>query len=166
MRCCLTSWLSKKQTALAISTTKAKYVSAGKACQQALWMKQALIDYDIRLNDITILCDNKGTIDLNQPTRTTNPSPPQPTFDSIECLEKQPPPILEVMKPPLPPFPPQLLPSHPMSSNNSFPILTHEIFCDHYQRTQLLVNDLRDEMRFILNHILERLNVLSHQNFP
>nr|GEV19383.1 retrovirus-related Pol polyprotein from transposon TNT 1-94 [Tanacetum cinerariifolium] len=45
--CCLTSWFSKKQIALAISTTKAKYVSAGKACQQALWMKQALIDYDV-----------------------------------------------------------------------------------------------------------------------
>ncbi|GKF22957.1 retrovirus-related pol polyprotein from transposon TNT 1-94 [Tanacetum coccineum] len=39
--CCLTSWFSKKQTALAISTTEAVYVSAGKACQQALWMKQA-----------------------------------------------------------------------------------------------------------------------------
>ncbi|GJY60861.1 retrovirus-related pol polyprotein from transposon TNT 1-94 [Tanacetum coccineum] len=37
--CCLTSWFSKKQTALAISTTEAEYVSAGKACQQALWMK-------------------------------------------------------------------------------------------------------------------------------
>ncbi|GJU15008.1 retrovirus-related pol polyprotein from transposon TNT 1-94 [Tanacetum coccineum] len=34
--CCLTSWFSKKQTALAISTTKAEYVSAEKACQQAL----------------------------------------------------------------------------------------------------------------------------------
>ncbi|GJR57060.1 hypothetical protein Tco_1499222 [Tanacetum coccineum] len=45
--CCLTSWFSKKQTALAISTTEAEYVSAGKACQQALRMKQALIDYDI-----------------------------------------------------------------------------------------------------------------------
>ncbi|GKB04326.1 hypothetical protein Tco_0832469 [Tanacetum coccineum] len=32
-----------KQTALAISTTEAEYVSAGKACQQALWMKQALM---------------------------------------------------------------------------------------------------------------------------
>ncbi|GJT52051.1 retrovirus-related pol polyprotein from transposon TNT 1-94 [Tanacetum coccineum] len=48
--CCLTSWFSKKQTALAISTTEAEYVSAGKACQQALWMKQALIDYDYRLS--------------------------------------------------------------------------------------------------------------------
>ncbi|GJY53607.1 retrovirus-related pol polyprotein from transposon TNT 1-94 [Tanacetum coccineum] len=36
MGCCLTSWFAKKQTALAISTTKAEYVSAGKACQQAL----------------------------------------------------------------------------------------------------------------------------------
>nr|GFB55813.1 hypothetical protein [Tanacetum cinerariifolium] len=35
----------KKQTALAISTTEAEYLSAGKACQQALWMKQALVDY-------------------------------------------------------------------------------------------------------------------------
>ncbi|GJY05089.1 retrovirus-related pol polyprotein from transposon TNT 1-94 [Tanacetum coccineum] len=40
--CCLTSWFSKKQTALAISITEAEYVSVGKACQQALWMKQAL----------------------------------------------------------------------------------------------------------------------------
>jgi len=63
---CLTSWFSKKQTALAISTTEAEYVSAGKACQQALWMKQALVDYGIQLNDITILCDNKGAIDLSK----------------------------------------------------------------------------------------------------
>ncbi|GJW49486.1 retrovirus-related pol polyprotein from transposon TNT 1-94 [Tanacetum coccineum] len=64
--CCLTSWFSKKQTALAISTTKAEYVSAGKACQQALWMKQALVDYGISLDDIPIMCDNKGAIDLSK----------------------------------------------------------------------------------------------------
>ncbi|GJR96305.1 zf-CCHC domain-containing protein [Tanacetum coccineum] len=64
--CCLTSWFSKKQTALAISTTEAEYVSAGKACQQALWMKQALIDYDVRLDDAPIMCDNKGAIDLSK----------------------------------------------------------------------------------------------------
>ncbi|GJR69789.1 hypothetical protein Tco_0015854 [Tanacetum coccineum] len=62
--CCLTLWFSKKQTTLAISTTEAEYVSAKKACQQALWMKQALVDYDIDLDDIPILCDNKGAIDL------------------------------------------------------------------------------------------------------
>ncbi|GKB97778.1 hypothetical protein Tco_0983915 [Tanacetum coccineum] len=62
MGCCLTSWFLKKQTALVISTTEAKYVSAGKACQQSLWMKQALADYGVRLDDIPIMCDNKEAI--------------------------------------------------------------------------------------------------------
>nr|GEV27090.1 copia protein [Tanacetum cinerariifolium] len=65
MGCCLTSWLSKKQIALAISTTEVEYVSAEKACQQALWMKQALVA-DIKLDDVPILCDNKGVIDLSK----------------------------------------------------------------------------------------------------
>nr|GFB10000.1 uncharacterized mitochondrial protein AtMg00810-like [Tanacetum cinerariifolium] len=55
MGSCLTSWFAKKQAAPTISTTKAEYVSTGKACQQALWMKQALIDYDIRLDDVLIM---------------------------------------------------------------------------------------------------------------
>nr|GEX48209.1 retrovirus-related Pol polyprotein from transposon TNT 1-94 [Tanacetum cinerariifolium] len=59
--CCLTSWFSKKQTALAISTTEAEYVIARKACQQALWMKQALIDYDVRLDDIPIIIFHSQT---------------------------------------------------------------------------------------------------------
>nr|GEX61621.1 copia protein [Tanacetum cinerariifolium] len=66
MGCCLTSWFSKKQTALAISTTEVKYVSAKKACQQALWMKQASVDYDIRLDDIPVMSDNKRAIDLRK----------------------------------------------------------------------------------------------------
>ncbi|GJT73018.1 retrovirus-related pol polyprotein from transposon TNT 1-94 [Tanacetum coccineum] len=66
MGCFLTSWFSKKQTALAISITEAEYVSVEKACQQALWMKQALTDYGIRLDDILIMCDNKGAIDLSK----------------------------------------------------------------------------------------------------
>ncbi|GJY27522.1 hypothetical protein Tco_0403289 [Tanacetum coccineum] len=63
---CLTSWFAKKQMALAISMTEAEYVFAEKACQQALWMKQALIDYGIRLDDVPIMCDNKGAIDLSK----------------------------------------------------------------------------------------------------
>nr|GEX12114.1 retrovirus-related Pol polyprotein from transposon TNT 1-94 [Tanacetum cinerariifolium] len=63
---CLTSWFGKKQTALAISTTEAEYISARKACQQALWMKQALIDYDICLDDVPVMCDNKGAIDVSK----------------------------------------------------------------------------------------------------
>nr|GEX98255.1 retrovirus-related Pol polyprotein from transposon TNT 1-94 [Tanacetum cinerariifolium] len=37
----------EKQTVLAISTTEAEYVNARKASQQALWMKQALVDYAV-----------------------------------------------------------------------------------------------------------------------
>ncbi|GKE17866.1 hypothetical protein Tco_1425443 [Tanacetum coccineum] len=73
MRCCLTSWFTKKQTALAISITESEYVSSRKACQQALWMKQALIDYGIRLDNVPIICDNKGAIDLSfKPFLTLN----------------------------------------------------------------------------------------------
>ncbi|GKB77181.1 retrovirus-related pol polyprotein from transposon TNT 1-94 [Tanacetum coccineum] len=61
-----TKYRGMKQTALAISTTEAEYVSAGKACQQALWMKQALIDYDVQINNVSIMCDNKGAIDLSK----------------------------------------------------------------------------------------------------
>ncbi|GJR73158.1 hypothetical protein Tco_0085523 [Tanacetum coccineum] len=59
-RLSVSSDILKKQTALVISTTEAEYVSSKKACQKALWMKQALIDYDIRLDDVPIMYDNKG----------------------------------------------------------------------------------------------------------
>ncbi|GJZ25648.1 hypothetical protein Tco_0569901 [Tanacetum coccineum] len=84
------------------------------------------------------------------PPRTTNPPPPQPTFDSIERLANHPPPVPEIteMEPPLLPLPLQLPPhSQSMWSNDAFPPLTHELFCEHFQRTQMIVNDLRDEMR-------------------
>ncbi|XP_071685521.1 secreted RxLR effector protein 161-like [Rutidosis leptorrhynchoides] len=45
---CLTSLFSKKQTSIAISTTKAEYVAVWRACAQVLWMKQTFINYDIR----------------------------------------------------------------------------------------------------------------------
>ncbi|GJX57405.1 reverse transcriptase domain-containing protein [Tanacetum coccineum] len=68
---CLTSWFSKKQTTLAISTIEAEYVSAGKACQQALWIKQALIDKDVRLDDVLIIKD----ISQSKKCRSSTTSP-------------------------------------------------------------------------------------------
>ncbi|GJW29721.1 zf-CCHC domain-containing protein [Tanacetum coccineum] len=76
------------------------------------------------------------------PPWITNPPPPQPPFEIIEHLANQPPP-LPVMEPPLPTIPPQL---SPMCSNNAFPILTHKMFWEHCQRTQVIVNDLRDRI--------------------
>ncbi|GKA69453.1 hypothetical protein Tco_0775517, partial [Tanacetum coccineum] len=66
---CLTQWCCKKQTALAISTTEAEYVSAGRACQQALCMKQAIKDYETHCEDILVLCDNKDQTTWNQAER-------------------------------------------------------------------------------------------------
>ncbi|GJT39192.1 hypothetical protein Tco_0939057 [Tanacetum coccineum] len=60
---------SSKYRALAISTTEAEYVSAGKACQQAQWMKQALIDYSIHLDDVPIISSE----DLPAHWRTSAP---------------------------------------------------------------------------------------------
>nr|GEU80727.1 reverse transcriptase domain-containing protein [Tanacetum cinerariifolium] len=65
--CCLTSWFYKKQTTLAISTIEAECVSAGKACQQASWMKQALIDYNVRLDDDRVM--NPPTAHQERKTR-------------------------------------------------------------------------------------------------
>nr|GFC57406.1 hypothetical protein [Tanacetum cinerariifolium] len=45
---------------------RAEYVSVEKACQQALWMKQALIIYGRRVDNVLIMCDNKGAIDLRK----------------------------------------------------------------------------------------------------
>ncbi|GJW90141.1 hypothetical protein Tco_0167694 [Tanacetum coccineum] len=61
---CLISWYSKKQTSIANSITESDDVVARKTCQQALWMKQAFVDYNITLNEVPILCDDKCAIDL------------------------------------------------------------------------------------------------------
>ncbi|GJR50041.1 hypothetical protein Tco_1400562 [Tanacetum coccineum] len=87
------------------------------------------------------------------PLRTTNPPPPQPTFESIERIANQPPPILDIMdmEPLLPPLPSHLsLLSQPMWSNIILAPLPYETFCEHYQCIQVIVHELRDEMRFVL----------------
>ncbi|GJU75159.1 retrovirus-related pol polyprotein from transposon TNT 1-94 [Tanacetum coccineum] len=85
-----------KQTALDISTTEAEYVSAGKACQQALWMKQALVDYDINNNDNLLLTPKSTPPPLyslplapTQPSKLT--SPLAINLDPIELLFSTPP---------------------------------------------------------------------------
>nr|GEZ19690.1 putative ribonuclease H-like domain-containing protein [Tanacetum cinerariifolium] len=41
----LISWQCKKQTIMATSTTKAKYVAAASCCGQVLWIQNQLLDY-------------------------------------------------------------------------------------------------------------------------
>uniref|UniRef100_UPI001CB948C2 uncharacterized mitochondrial protein AtMg00810-like n=1 Tax=Erigeron canadensis TaxID=72917 RepID=UPI001CB948C2 len=58
----LTSWSSKKQHTVSISTAEAEYVSAVSCCAQVLWMKNQLADYDLNFSKIPIMCDNTSAI--------------------------------------------------------------------------------------------------------
>nr|XP_043625487.1 uncharacterized mitochondrial protein AtMg00810-like [Erigeron canadensis] len=58
----LTSWSSKKQHTVSISTAEAEYVSAASCCAQMLWMKHQLVDYDLEYSKIPIMCDNTSAI--------------------------------------------------------------------------------------------------------
>ena len=63
---CLISWHSKKQHSVALSTVEAEYVVAGSCCSQILWIKQQLLDYDLKLGCIPIKCDNTSVINLTK----------------------------------------------------------------------------------------------------
>nr|GEV51189.1 copia protein [Tanacetum cinerariifolium] len=92
VECCLTSWFSKKQTALAISTTEAEYVSVGKACQHALWMKQALLDYDVRLDGMRSDHGNKRPHESNASSSSNtlnHPSSSRPLDDTIDVNDDE-----------------------------------------------------------------------------
>src|SRR3954471_1321057 len=60
------SWHNKKQVSVALSTAEAEYVAAGSCCAQILWLKQQLIDFGIKLDQIPIMCNNTSAIHLRK----------------------------------------------------------------------------------------------------
>jgi hypothetical protein len=62
----LVSWHSKKQVSVALSTAEAEYVAAGSCCAQILWIKQHLLDFNLKLERIPIFCDNTSAINLTK----------------------------------------------------------------------------------------------------
>ncbi|GJZ84327.1 hypothetical protein Tco_0649666, partial [Tanacetum coccineum] len=55
---------TRKKTSLANFITEFDNVATERACQQALWIKQAFVGYNIILSEVPILCDGKCTINL------------------------------------------------------------------------------------------------------
>ncbi|GJY60732.1 putative ribonuclease H-like domain-containing protein, partial [Tanacetum coccineum] len=58
----LISWQCKKQTVVATSTIKAKYVDADSCCGQVLWIQNQLLDYGYNSMHTMIHIDNNSTI--------------------------------------------------------------------------------------------------------
>nr|GEX47248.1 uncharacterized mitochondrial protein AtMg00810-like [Tanacetum cinerariifolium] len=52
--CRLISWQCKKQTVVANSTTKAKYIAASSCCGQVLWIRNQLLDYGDKLFEMKL----------------------------------------------------------------------------------------------------------------
>jgi len=52
--------MSKKQNSVAMSTIEVKYITTGACCAQILYMKQTLLDYEIVLDKVPLLCDNES----------------------------------------------------------------------------------------------------------
>eukprot|EP00253_Pinus_taeda_P002474 PITA_02474 len=63
----LVSLFRKKQSSIALSTTKAEYVVVASCCTQLLWMMQTLKDIQITYTPpISILCDNTSAISISK----------------------------------------------------------------------------------------------------
>jgi len=56
--------MSKKQNSVALSMAKAEYIAAGACCAQILYMKQTLLDYEVVLDKVPLLCNNGSAVKL------------------------------------------------------------------------------------------------------
>eukprot|EP00253_Pinus_taeda_P019580 PITA_19580 len=67
MGCRLVSWFNKKQSSIALSTTKVEYVVATSCCTQLLWMMQTLQDIQITCTPpISIFRDNTSATNISK----------------------------------------------------------------------------------------------------
>ena len=42
------------------------YIAVGHACAQSIWLKHQLMDYDVKLEKVTLYCDNTSAINLTK----------------------------------------------------------------------------------------------------
>ena len=56
----------RAQNSISLSTAEAKYIAAGSACTQLMWMKQMLADYGLEQDTLTLFCDNMSAINISK----------------------------------------------------------------------------------------------------
>jgi hypothetical protein len=61
------SWKSRKQSNIALSTTKAEYIVACSANYKAIWLHKLLTGlFNLEMEATMILCDNQGRINMTE----------------------------------------------------------------------------------------------------
>ena len=72
-RCCFSmgsgviSWFSRKQSYVALSTAKAKYVAPCSSSYEAVWMRKLLSNlFDLQMDATCIHCDNHSCVKLSE----------------------------------------------------------------------------------------------------
>jgi hypothetical protein len=58
------SWSSRLQPTVAASTVEAEYMGAAAAVKKALWFRKLASDIGMKMDTVTILCDNQGAVKL------------------------------------------------------------------------------------------------------
>ena len=61
------SWLSMKQTSVALSTAEAEYIATCSTCSEVVWLRKLLAGlFDLELDATCIFCDNQSCIKLSE----------------------------------------------------------------------------------------------------
>jgi hypothetical protein len=63
----MTSWQSRKQSGIALSTTEEEYIASCSASCEAIWLQKLLTGlFDLKMEAIVILCDNQSFIKMTE----------------------------------------------------------------------------------------------------
>ncbi|XP_050915949.1 uncharacterized mitochondrial protein AtMg00810-like [Lathyrus oleraceus] len=63
---CSICWHNKKQHIVSLSTAETENVATDNYCSRVLWVKQQLLDYDLKLGCVPIKCDKASTLSLTK----------------------------------------------------------------------------------------------------
>ncbi|GJT25102.1 hypothetical protein Tco_0895039 [Tanacetum coccineum] len=63
---CVVSLKATLQHVMALSTTEAKHMALKEAVKEAIWLRGLLEELGVKLNTVTVNCDNQGAIYLSQ----------------------------------------------------------------------------------------------------